>query len=136
MAEKRPDRTRGPLHDDFWAFCAKGELHLQRCGACHKLTWPVAKVCQYCASPALAWERMSGHGKIVSWVTFERDYYNGVLPIPWETILVELDEGPLFISNPQGLTWKDIEFGMPVQVAFTECEDSGGTYSLPVFRRA
>ena len=136
MAEKRPDRTRGPNHDTFWAFCALGELHLQRCAACHKLTWPVAKACQYCGKAELAWERMSGRGKIISWCTFEREYYSGVLPVPWETILVELDEGPLFISNPQGLTWKDIEFEMPVQVAFVECEDSGGTYSLPVFRRA
>ena len=49
----------------------------------------------------LVWAPMSGRGRIVSWCTFERDYYAGILPIPWETILVELEEGPLFISNPQ-----------------------------------
>ena len=51
---------------------------------------------------------MSGRGTIASWCTFERDYYYGLLPIPWDTILVELEEGPLFISNPQGFTWRDI----------------------------
>ena len=61
MAEKRPDRTRGPAHDQFWAFCAKGELHLQRCAACGKLTWPVAKACQYCGSAELAWELLRAH---------------------------------------------------------------------------
>jgi uncharacterized OB-fold protein len=78
---------------------------------------------------------MSGRGKLVSWCTFERDYYDRLLPMPWETILVELEEGPLFISNPQGFTWRDVTFGMPLRLAFVECEDDVGTFNLPVFHR-
>jgi len=136
MVEKRPDRVRGANHDEFWAWCEKGELRLQRCATCRRLSWPVVKACEYCDGGDLSWERMSGRGKIVSWCTFERDYYSGLLPIPWETILVELEEGALFISNPVDMTWKDIEFDMPVKLAFAQCEDSGGVFSLPVFERA
>lgn len=136
MAERRPDRVRGPGHDEFWAGCEMGELRLQRCVDCSQVSWPVVKACEYCGSAKLAFERMSGRGKIVSWCTFERDYYKGMLPIPWDTILVELDEGPMFISNPQGFTWKDCELGMPVKLAFLECEDSAGTFRLPVFEKA
>jgi uncharacterized OB-fold protein len=136
MGERRPDRTLGPAHDEFWAWCAKGELRLQRCAECGKLTWPVMQACEHCSGARLGWERMSGRGTIASWCTFERDYYNGLLPIPHETILVELEEGPLFVSNPQGFTWRDITAGMKVKLAFLDCEDSAGPFKLPVFEKA
>ena len=136
MPEKRPDRTLGPPHDIFWDWCAKGELRLQRCSACGKYSWPPLAACEHCGSGELAWERMSGRGKIASWCTFERDYYGGILPIPWDTILVALDEGPLFISNPKGFTCGDLTPDMPVRVAFVACEDSAGPFRLPVFERA
>jgi uncharacterized OB-fold protein len=135
MAEKRPDRTLGGPHSEFWDWCAKGELRLQRCAACGQLSWPPIEACQHCGGGNLAWERMSGRGRIASWCTFERDYYGGMLPIPWDTILVELEEGPLFLSNPHGFTWREIEIGMPVTLAFIPCEDSNGAFSLPVFAR-
>lgn len=79
---------------------------------------------------------MSGRGRIAAWTTFERDYYSGLLPIPWDTILVELEEGPLFMSNPEGFSWRDIHIGMPVVLAFIACEDSAGSFNLPVFQKA
>ena len=136
MAQRRPDRTLGPGHDEFWDWCNKGELRLQRCANCHKVSWPVVKACEHCNHTQLSWERMSGHGKIASWCTFERDYTEGLLPVPWETVLVELEEGPLFISNPQGLTWKDMKAGLPVKLDFLDCEDSKGAFRLPVFGKA
>ena len=123
MAERRPDRTLGPGHDTFWEWCGSGELRLQRCASCGRISWPVVQACEFCGGTNLVWDRMSGRGKIVSWCTFERDYYAGLLPIPWDTILVELEEGPLFLSNPRGFSWKDIEAGMPVKLAFISCED-------------
>ena len=136
MAEKRPNRTLGLLHDTFWEWCDRGELRIQRCDACHELNWPAVAACANCASPALSWERMSGRGRIASFCTFERDYYGGMLPMPWETILVDLDEGALFVSNPVGLTWRELAIGMPVEVCFTECEDDAGRFMLPVFASA
>ena len=136
MAERRPDRWLGPNHDTFWDWCARGELRLQRCARCSGISWPVVKACEFCGGEDVSWEPMSGRGKVVSWCTFERDYYRGLLPVPWDTILVELEEGPLFMSNPKGFTWREIEVGMPVQLAFVDCEDSAGAYRLPVFERA
>jgi uncharacterized protein len=136
MPQKRPDRVLGAAHATFWDWCAKQELRLQRCGRCGKFSWPVVNACEHCGSDELTWQRMSGRGKIVSWCTFERDYYGGRLPIPWETILVELEEGALFISNPSNYTWTDISLDMPVRVAFLDCEDSAGPFKLPVFDKA
>jgi uncharacterized OB-fold protein len=133
MAERRPDRALGPEHDDFWAWCARGELRLQACKACGGLTWPAARACEHCGDEALEWVRMSGRGRIVSWCTFDYDYYRGLLPLPYDAILVELEEGPLFVSNPVGFTSRDITFGAPVRVAFRTCEDAAGEFQLPVF---
>lgn len=132
--QTRPDRTLGPGHDTFWHWAAKGELRLQRCARCGEIAWPVVATCEVCQSSEFQWERMSGRGKLVSWCTFERDYYREVLPIPWDTILVELEEGPLFISNPQGFSWPDMVAGMPLEVAFLPCEDRAGQFALPIFR--
>jgi uncharacterized protein len=136
VTQKRPDRVLGSGHDEFWRWCNLGELRLQRCANCAKISWPVVKACEHCGDARLVWERMSGRGKVASWCSFERDYYSGVLPIPWETILVELEEGVLFISNPTDFTWKDISLNMPVNLAFVDCEDSAGPFKLPVFGRA
>ena len=135
MAEKRPDRTLGRHHDTFWEWCGKGELRLQRCEACDHLAWPVVQKCESCGARAFAWVPLSGRGTVVSWSTFERDYYRGALPVPYDTILVELEEGPLFISNPQGFGNADLVPHMPVQVAFIDAEDSAGAFRLPVFER-
>ncbi len=136
MAARRPNRTLGPGHDEFWTWCAKGELRLQRCASCGKLSWPVSEGCEYCGSAVLDWERMSGRGRIISWATFVQDYYGGLLPIPYDTILVELDEGVLFTSNPLGFGAEEITAGMAVALSFIDCEDKAGPFRLPVFGRA
>lgn len=133
MVQRRPNRTLGLAHDEFWAWCDKGELRLQRCSFCSTLSWPVTNSCDSCGNSDLEWARMSGRGKVVSWCTFERDYYDNLLPIPWDTILVELEEGPLFVSNPGNFSDKDITFDMEVQLAFLECEDDAGSFRLPIF---
>jgi len=136
MRQKRPSRTLGPGHDEFWAWCAKGELRVQKCEGCGKLLWPVLKACDACGGGAMHFERMSGRAKVVSWASFYQDYYRGILPVPYDTILVELEEGPLMISNPDGFAESEIELGMPVTVRFLPCEDDAGAFELPVFARA
>ncbi len=137
MIERRPDRWLGTDADrEFWDWCAKGELRVQRCAGCGTLAWPVMSACESCGGKKLDWARMSGRGTVVAWTTFERDYYGGMLPIPWDTILVELEEGPLFLGNPSGFTWKHGSVGMTVKLAFIDCEDSNGRFRLPVFERA
>jgi uncharacterized protein len=136
MAEKRPDRTLGLHHDTFWEWCGKGELRIQKCTGCGHLNWPVMQKCESCGEREFSWELMSGRGKVVSGGSFHMDYYHAMLPVPYDCILVELEEGPLFMSNPKGFAWSDATFNMAVKLAFAECEDSAGVFSLPVFERA
>lgn len=69
---------------------------------------------------------------MVSWCTFDRRYYQQ-LPLPWDTILVRLDEGPLFVSNPSGVDRSELSLGMRVKVGFIDCHDDAGEFRLPVF---
>lgn len=133
MAERRPDRVLGGEHDVFWAWCAKGELRLQRCGGCGRLSWPVVAACPYCPADALVWERMSGHATLESWCTFHHDYYRGVLATPYTTILVTLAEGPLFMGDPLGFEKGAMTLGMDLTLEFIDAEDSAGAFRLPVF---
>lgn len=98
--------------------------------------WPAVKHCEGCGNDSFTWQAMSGRGKVVSWCSFEHDYYKGLFKIPHDTILVELDEGPFFISNPANFTYEDISHLMPVVVSFLKCEDSAGKFNLPVFEKA
>jgi uncharacterized OB-fold protein len=136
MAQTRPNRTLGPGHDDFWTACDQGALRIQRCTSCNNLAWPVVATCEHCGSAELAWETMSGKGKVVSWCSFVQDYYRGMLPVPYDTIMVELAEGPIFMSNPADFTYDEISFEMPVEVTFIDAEDGAGAFKLPVFRKA
>jgi len=132
---RRPDRVIGSADEAFWAHCERHELRLQRCADCTQLTWPAGPVCDHCGSGNLAWDRLSGRGKLVSWCRFHQDYYRGQIPTPYDCIVVELEEGMLFISNPDGFGAEDFSSGMPVRVEFRACEDRHGPYQLPVFVR-
>jgi uncharacterized OB-fold protein len=134
VSERRPNRTMSGPHAEFWEHCRSGELHLQRCPACGEVFWPPVERCERCGGP-IAWEPTSGLGTVTSWCTFEHRYYQE-LPVPWETILVELDEGPFFISNPHGFSCADATPEMRVQVVFIDCEDDFGPFFLPVFERS
>jgi uncharacterized OB-fold protein len=136
MVQQRPNRTLGPGHDEFWAGCAAGELHVQRCTACAQYAWPVVAACEHCGSTDLAWTPLSGKGKIVSWCSFVQDYYRGVMPVPYDTIMVELEEGPIFLSNPADFSYDEISADMPVTVTFIDAEDKAGRFRLPLFRKA
>ncbi len=131
----RPPRTRGERHDFFWDWCNKGELRLQQCTSCRGLQWPVRGSCEFCGAREFTWERMSGRGKVVSWCSFTQDYYRGAIPVPYDCILVELEEGVLFVSNPSGFGWEEMVPEKAVTVSFLAAEDADGAYQLPVFER-
>lgn len=135
MAERRPNRTLGPNHDTFWSYSNRGEFRLQKCDTCGKVQWPPTPMCNECLSDQFTWTEMSGRGTINTYCTFERPYYPECPP-PWQAILVELEEGPLFMSNPSGFSVEGRTRGTPVKVTFLDCEDDAGEFKLHVFTLA
>jgi uncharacterized OB-fold protein len=131
----RPARTlRDDADREFWRHCEAHELRLPRCASCGKHEWPPAPECSGCGGKSFSWEPMSGRGSVRSFCAFERQYYPECPP-PWVVILVELDEGPLFISDPAGIAYDELREGLQVRLAFIRARDAHGEFNLPVFER-
>ena len=134
MAEKRPNRVLGPNHDTFWEYCNKGEFRLQKCNNCGAVQFPPSPACPECLSLEMTWTPMTGTGTILSHTTFIRQYYPECPP-PWHCILVQIDEGPSFVTNPRDRNVPEAEMkaGTRVKVAFVDAEDAAGEFKMPLW---
>ena len=132
MATIRPNRAMDPYAEQFWAFTQNKELRLQQCADCGTLRWPPGPTCDKCLSDAFEWTAVAGRGKVLSWTTFRRSYFKEY-PAPHTVFVLELDEGPLFVSYPVDLAPADLREGMTVSLRWTDGEDQYGAYNLPVF---
>ena len=137
----RPPRRLDPYAGQFWEFTKSKELRLQRCAECGKFRWPPSPTCDRCLSEAFAWTQSAGRGTLLSWVIFRRQYFHEY-PSGHHTAIVELDEGPLFITIPvnrDGSAITDgagLHDGLRMELAWADAQDQFGTYWLPVFMPA
>jgi len=114
----------------FWEGADAGELRVQRCGACGYLRYPSAAWCPECLSEDSEWQRLSGRGTVLSTLVFHQAYHPAWKDrIPYNVVLVQLDEGPRMISNVTPLGSVDIPVGTPVRVVF----EREGEASIPRF---
>ena len=93
------EATRG-----FWDGCAEGELRIQTCSACGAMRMPPRPMCPQCRSVSYGWTKMSGEGRIWSFV---------VAHPPLLPAYAELAPYPV----------ATIEIGDPVHVVFAQVED-------------
>ncbi|MFD4143013.1 MULTISPECIES: Zn-ribbon domain-containing OB-fold protein [unclassified Streptomyces] len=118
----------------FWQYAAQGELRIQACAACGELRFPPRPCCPHCQSFDSEWRRMSGRGRIWSYVL----PHPPLLPeyaaqAPYNTVVVELAEVPRIrlvgnvVAAPDAaLNSVDparLRIGAQVRVAFTELAD-------------
>ncbi|MFD7292577.1 Zn-ribbon domain-containing OB-fold protein [Streptomyces sp. NPDC059897] len=128
-----------PTPDDdgapFWEYAARGELRMQACANpdCGELRFPPRPCCPHCQSFDSEWRRMSGRGRIWSYVI----PHPPLLPAyaaqaPYNAIVVELAEAPrirlvgnLVSAADAPLNSVDpdrIKIGARVQVVFAEVD--------------
>lgn len=121
-----------PLDAPYWEYTRRGELRLQQCGACGALRFPASAVCASCDSDVAVWTRVSGKGRVFSWVVFHKAYFPGfAAEIPYNVAMIALDEGPMFITNVIGVDNADLRKGMRVEVVFEKVSDE---FTIPKFR--
>ena len=107
---------------------------MQRCTHCARLRYPAGVVCPGCLASEAQWQPLSGKGKVFSFVVFHRVYHPAWEgKVPYNVALIELDEGPIMLSNVVDIDNARLEVGCPVQVAF---EAMGESLSIPVFKPA
>ncbi|MGW2690958.1 Zn-ribbon domain-containing OB-fold protein [Streptomyces sp. NPDC001296] len=91
MLSPVPDEDGAP----FWEYAGRGELRVQACAGCGELRFPPRPCCPHCRSFASEWRRVSGTGRIWSYVV----PHPPLLPAyaaqaPYNVIVVELAEVP------------------------------------------
>lgn len=126
--------TVNEVNRPFWDGCRRGELLLQRCRHCGRLRYPAAVVCPDCLSAEAQWQPMSGRGRVFSFVVFHRAYHPAwEARVPYNVALIELDEGPIMLSNVVAIDNATLAVGLPVAVAFEAVDES---LIIPVFKPA
>jgi uncharacterized OB-fold protein len=133
VPEPKPVRpTITDVNRPFWEGCGRGQLLVQRCEPCSHLRYPASIACPECLSPASKWHALSGRGQIFSFVVFQRAYHPAwESKVPYNVALIELDEGPIMLSNVVGIANDHLKIGMRVQVQF---EPHGEGLAVPVFK--
>ncbi|MCS6926757.1 MAG: Zn-ribbon domain-containing OB-fold protein [Candidatus Binatia bacterium] len=120
------------LNRPYWEALKRHELKLQRCTECGKVWYPPAPFCPACWSDAVTWQRLSGRGRVNSWVVFHQAYFPSFQDdLPYNVAEVELEEGPRLLTNLVGVDLAEIRIGMPVEVVF---EDVTPEITLAKFR--
>ena len=85
----------------MWQSIDRQRLALQCCDACATFRYPPAPLCPGCLSLEATWTPVDGTGTILSWVVFHKKYFDDHLP-PYNSVAVQLPEGPILISQLQG----------------------------------
>ncbi|MGF6943321.1 putative OB-fold protein [Streptomyces auratus] len=134
--DSRPDDGCGlllPVPDEdgapFWEYAARGELRIQACDDCGTLRFPPRPCCPYCQSFAARWQKMSGRGRIWSYVLPHPPLLPAYAALPgYNAIVVELAEAPRIRLVGNLVTAADaplnsvaparLRIGAPVKAAF------------------
>jgi uncharacterized OB-fold protein len=118
----------------YWDATKQHELRIQRCKNCGQFRHYPQPMCPNCYSTDVEWAKVSGKGKIFTWLITNRAFHPGFAnEVPYATVVVELDEGVRMISKMVDTKIEELEIGMPVEVVF---EDITPEITLPMFKKA
>jgi uncharacterized OB-fold protein len=118
----------------YWEYAREHQLRMQKCVNCGHIRFPVSIVCPRCHSLEMEWTRLSGKGKVYSYIIYHQAYHPAYKDdIPYVVAIIQLDEGPRMESNITDCRLEDLRVGMPVELYFDDVTED---VSLPKFRPA
>lgn len=121
--------------DEFYSWCARGELRLRRCNACREWCHVPRVICPSCAANDWSWEAVRGTGRVFTWTVVYRAMHPAFVDdVPYAVVVVALDEGPRIVSRMLDCPAEELVMDMPVEVVFVR-SDRLGERVLPCFRR-
>jgi uncharacterized OB-fold protein len=123
-----------PAAREFWEGTARGELRVQRCGACGRPRMPPRPMCPVCRSLAVEWRATSGRGTIWSFAVPHPPLLPAYAALaPYNVIVVSLAEEPgirlvgNLVASADGpineIDPSTIRIGEPVRAVFAKIED-------------
>jgi len=118
---QKPLPAISSLSQPYWDGLRNRELKLPKCDECAMVWYPPAPLCPSCWSRKFTWTRLSGRGRVSSWVVFHQSYFRGFeAEVPYNVAEVELDEGPRLLTNLVGVSNDAIRAQMPVEIVFED----------------
>nr|WP_296766834.1 zinc ribbon domain-containing protein [Rhodococcus sp. (in: high G+C Gram-positive bacteria)] len=120
----RPRPRRGLFDDIFWGHVAQRRLHLQRCAACGSWQYPPVPSCPSCSSRDLRWTPSCSNATLLSWVTFEKTYFDSI-PAPYTVAACRLDEGPVLLADTAEAV-ADLAIDDRMMLQYYDAEDQFG----------
>jgi len=108
----------------FWEACKQNKLVIHRCNQSGEYFYPCSPISPVTRTHDWSWVEVSGRGKIFSFVVMHQLYFKSFTDdIPYLIAQIQLEEGPMLITNLVGMTREEVKMDMPVQVVFTEATD-------------
>ena len=102
-----------------WDGAREGRLMIQACSDCDTLRYAGSKLCPHCHGTNSEWKQACGKGVVWSWCVFHRAYFKGFeSELPYNVVLIELDEGLKVYSNVVNMTNESLRIGMRVRAVF------------------
>jgi uncharacterized OB-fold protein len=124
MDWEKPLPHRTALAMPFWEGTRERELRLQRCMRCGAYRFPPQVLCRECLYEGTEWVATSGRGTVFSYVVQHRPATPAFADdVPYVVAVVELEEGPLILTNIVGCGRDEVSVGMPVEVDFVDATD-------------
>jgi uncharacterized OB-fold protein len=112
------------INRPFWEATRRAELRLQRCQDCSHVWYPAGTNCPKCLSTSFEWRPMSGRGTVWSFIVYHHCWHRGFeKEIPYNVAMIQLEEGPIVITNIVDVKNEAIKVGMPVKVVFEPATD-------------
>ena len=135
--EQRPDHRMLPnptaWSQAFWTAGESGRLLIHRCNTCTRFFHPPAPVCFRCRSTDVAPTPVSGRAAVATF-TIDRHQWLAGFPPPYVVAIVELDEGPLMLTNIVDCEPDEIEVGARVRVTYLDASDDITLYPFVLDR--
>jgi uncharacterized protein len=122
-----PRAQRDGLDKEYWDATRRHELVAQRCNACGAFQWGPEAVCHKCHSIDLGWAKVSGRGRLYSWIRT----WNPVHPAlreacPYIVAVVQLPDADniRMVGNLVGEPSQDPPFDAEVEAVFEDHPDA------------
>ncbi|MFC2949150.1 Zn-ribbon domain-containing OB-fold protein [Virgibacillus sediminis] len=115
----------------YWQGCSNHQLLIQQCRECGHYQFYPRIICTDCMSRDVEWVKASGRGNVKTYTIIHRAISQAYeKDTPYVVALIELDEGPMMMSNVIGCTPEAVKVGQEVMVTF---EDWSDEISIPKF---
>jgi uncharacterized protein len=118
-----PKAQRDGMDAGFWEALRRHELVVQRCARCETLQFGPEWICHKCQSGDLGWHRVSGRGRLYTWVRS----WNPVHPAlkqagPFIIAVVELPDANnlRMVGNLLGDPMQEAPFDAEVEAVFED----------------